>query len=322
VRGLNKHFNQDPLAFLQRFILVTLPGQPCPTCHCVMDLGVGADPNNPYFRPEPMVLTIDLMAGSFPGGLLAGHDFQPAVTAAGVHPAGLAYDNPVANYAALQVMKVGQARQTHAVGWLTKEHAAYWLPWTNQGVQELHLNDHNVKFFFTAMFSGCTFAVATPLAGGVADPTRVWVTHIAWNPGAAAPAAWGGGAFVGGTIDAQRLEAERDFYIARRGAGTPVRSIVLRPDALVGVPGTPMVGVPAVPLAAGGVVAGDKRYYYGATPPPVMGANPGRAFIAGWRDAQNAWHFAVQKHPAGYNNGGLNVPRAGPLTPGAVRQFV
>ena len=318
MHGLNKRFKADPMAFLQQLVLVTLPGQPCPTCHCVMDLGQGNwNGDNVYARPEPMVLKFDLIAGGFPGGIPAGQEFGTALGAA--NPAGLAFDNPLAKYAALQVLKIGQARVNHQVGVMTNDYAAYWLPWATQGANELQLNDLNVRFFFTAMFSGCTFCIATPLAGGLPDPTSVYVTDIAWNPGANAHANWGGGALAGGTVDARRIDAERAFYAARRGAGTHVRSVALRPDPLVGlagVPGIPAVAIPAVP---GPMPAMHARYYYGIN--PALAPNPGIAFIAGWRDGNDHWHFAVQRHPGGFNAAGAPVLMAPPVAPQGVQQI-
>ncbi|WP_426735112.1 hypothetical protein VZQ01_22925 [Myxococcus faecalis] len=318
MHGLNKRFNADPMAFLNRFILVTLPAQPCPTCHCVMDLGQGNwAGNNVYARPEPMVLTFDFVAGAFAGNIPAGQTFDMALGAAA--PAGLAFDNPAANYAALQVMKVGLARVANPVGWMTRQYQAYWLPWATAGANELHLNDPNVRFFFTAMFSGCTFCVATP--AGANGPANVWVTHIAWNPGANAPAAWGGAPLAGGNVDAQRLSAERAFYTTRMGAGTHVRSVALRPDPLPAFGVVPPVPAAPIPLVNGPLPVGHQRYCYGAN--PALVPNPGIAFIAGWRDAQSHWHFAVQKHPGGFNALGAPVQRAAHLvSPQGVQQFV
>lgn len=319
MHGLNKKFKADPLAFMNRLIMVTLPAQPCPTCHCVMDLGQGRwVGDNIYARPEPMVLKFDLIAGAFAGNIPAGQSFDQALGAAA--PAGLAFDNPTANYAALQVLKVGLARVANPVGRLTHEYSAYWLPWATAGANELHLNDPNVRFFFTAMFSGCTFSVATP--AGAAGPANVWVTHIAWDPGVNAPAAWGGAALAGGTIDARRLSAERAFYTARMGAGTFVRSVALRPDALPAFGGV-AAAVPAAPVSAlgGPIPVGHGRYCYGDN--AMLVPNPGIAFIAGWRDNHHHWHFAVQKHPGGYNALGAPLQR-GPNTivPQGVQQFL
>src|SRR5689334_20105468 len=91
MHGLNKKFKAEPLPFLQRLVLVTLPDQPCPTCHCVMDLGQGNwAGDNVYARPEPMVLKFDLIAGAFGGAIAAGQEFTTAL--GGAAPAGLAYD--------------------------------------------------------------------------------------------------------------------------------------------------------------------------------------------------------------------------------------
>jgi hypothetical protein len=317
MHGLNKKFSADPVAFLKHLLLVTLPSQPCPTCHCVMDLGQGRwDGNNVYARPDPMVLTFDLIGGAFGGNIPAGQSFDQALGPA--VPTGLDFNNPLTKYAALQVMKVGLARVGNPVGWMTNKYTAYWLPWTNSGVRELHLNDPNVKFFFTAMFSGCTFSVATPAgAGGAAN---VWVTHIAWDAGVAAPPAWGGGALAGGTFDARRLSAERAFYTARMGPGTFVRSVALRPDPLTGVAGVPPIAATPILPNGGPLPALHGRYCYGDN--PALVPNPGIAFIAGWRDGNQHWHFAVQKHPGGFNAQGVAIQRAPHfVVPQGVQQF-
>ncbi|NTX17327.1 hypothetical protein HUA74_39470 [Myxococcus sp. CA051A] len=316
---LNKRFKADPLAFMNRLIMVTLPAQPCPTCHCVMDLGQGGwAVDNVYARPEPMVLTFDFVAGAFGGNIPAGQTFGQALGAAA--PAGLAFTNAAANYAALQVMKVGLARVANPVGRWTRQYTAYWLPWATQGANELHLNDPHVRFFFTAMFSGCTFCVATP-AGG-AGPANVWVTHIAWDPGVNAPAAWGGAALAGGVnVDARRLSAERAFYTARMGAGTNVRSVALRPDALPGFAGVPPVAAVPITALGGPLPAMHGRYCYGDN--PALVPNPGIAFIAGWRDDNDHWHFAVQKHPGGFTALGAPMQRAvHTIVPQGVQQFL
>ena len=324
MNGLNRTFIRDPVAFLNRLLLVTRPAQTCPTCHCAVNLGEGlAGVNNPYFRPEPMVIDFDLVGGAFNRPIGVGQSLSEAMEAVGgvgpvAQPTGLQFNDVTAKYADLRIMKTGSARDGRffKTSVSTKNIKAYWLPWANAGVHELHLNDPDVKFFFTAMFSGCTFAVATPPGGNGA--ANVWVTHIAWNPGLAAPAGWGGAPFAGVNIDAQRLSAEAAFYAARGAPASDVRSIVLRPDPLVTV-GRP--ALPAAAVVAGGVPAGNLRMLYGRN--PALVPNPGNAFIAGWRDNTNAWRFAVQVTPSGHTALGvpalLNVAGVVPLV---VRQFV
>lgn len=324
MNGLNKTFIRDPVAFMNRLLLVTRPGQTCSTCHCAVNLGEGhAGLNNPYFRPEPMVIDFDLVGGAFTRPIGPGQTLSAAMEAVGgvgpvPQPSGLQFTDATAKYADLRIMKTGSAREgrTFQTSLATRNVRAYWLPWANAGVHELHLNDPDVKFFFTAMFSGCTFAVATPAGlNGAANP---WVTHIAWNPGPAAPAGWGGAPFAGGNIDAQRLSAEAAFYAARGAPASDVRSIVLRADPLITAGRPPL---PAAPVVAGAVPAGNLRLSYGRN--PALVPNPGNAFIAGWRDNANAWHFAVQITPSGHNAvGAPTLLNAAGVVPLVVRQFV
>jgi hypothetical protein len=323
VRGLNKTFRADPMAFLGGLLLTTRPRQPCPTCHCVMDLGIGAwQASNVYARPDPMVLTFDLIGGAYGGNVAAGASFSHMLDAPPAQPpaAGLAFTDPLATYATLQVMKVGDARAGHPRNWQTNEYAAYWLPWTHQGATEMQLTDPHVRFFFTAMFSGCSFAVATP--AGANGPRNVWVTHIAFDPGGVNT--WTGAPYVGVGPNDRRLEAEAAFYLARGGAGSVVRSIV----APVAAPAhtLPMAAgrpaLPAVPIAAGPVPGMHARFSYGnanLVNPPMI---PGTAFIVGWRGDDDGWRFAVQKHPLGFDGAGNHaVVLPANVAPVAVRQF-
>jgi hypothetical protein len=289
-----------------------------------MDLGKGrAGDANVYFRPPAMTLTFDLIAGSYGGGIDPGRQLLDMLDGASVkgalpaiapqpHAAGLAYTDPNARYATLQVMNVGQARVARPRDWATTERTAYWLPWAHQSVEELHLTDRHVKFFFTAVVSGCAFCVATPAPGPMGGPANVRVAHIAWDPGATYPAGWAAaGAIPGGNEDAKRLAVEDAFYQTHAGPGTDVRSITeLQPYQLPGAGGRPPID--SVAIAAGAVPAGHARFSYG---------NDFTAFIVGWRDHQDNWHFAVQQHPAGFDAAGGNVAVAAPIAPVAVRQF-
>lgn len=271
-----------------------------------------------------MVIDFDLVGGSFGRPIAASQTFTGAMEAVGgigpvPQPIGLQFDAVGAAYADLRVMKTGTARdgRTFKTSVATRNVTAYWLPWANAGVQEIHLNDPHVRFFFTAMFSGCTFAVASP--GGAHPTNDVWVTHIAWDPGAAAPPAWGGGLYVGGAADPNRLEAEAAFYAARGAAGSPLRSIVLRPDPLA-TPGRPAIPAVQVPNA-GALPALHGRYYYGRN--AALAPNPGNAFIAGWRDDNDNWRFAVQLTPSGHNAAGApTLVGAAAVAPLGVHQFV
>jgi hypothetical protein len=151
---------------------------------------------NPYIRPDPTVFTFDLIGDYYNAGINANAYLLSMLEGAGVpaamapaKPRGLSYDR--CNYATLLPMKMGRARDARPVGFYTHKYKAYWLPWSHYGMEELHLDDQNINFFFTAMFSGCTFAVATP--AGPDGAKQVYVTHIAWHPGPNIPQAWGGG---------------------------------------------------------------------------------------------------------------------------------
>jgi len=268
-----------------------------------------------------MVITFDLIGGRYGGGITAGallmemldgsDRLAPAIPAQ-PKPTGLPYDQ--CNYATLLPMKVGLARETRPVDFLTHKYSAYWLPWSHLGVDELQLTDENVNFFFTAMFSGCTFAVATP--AGVDGAKRVYVTHIAGDPGPNIPAIWGGPApaaaapaappATAAVAQTRRLACEVAFYTHRLGANRPIRSVTSSNAPLVGgALGFPGAGLGTTPLAntrEQRQVAVHRRIDYSAT---------GAAFIAGWRGRDKKWRFAVQQQPSGVGGavlaGNVNV---------------
>ena len=311
MHGLNKQFVSSPVTFLNDILLVTRKGSLCPTCHRPISLSHGHSGwANEYFRPEPTIFTFDLIGGAYAGQINAGVSLldmlegQLAVPLAvppippippQVPAAGLSYQ--ASRYATMLPIKMGEARTQRKVGWLTTENPAYWLPWANQNSVELHLNNPNVRFFFTAMFSGCTFAVAIP--PGVDGAANVWVTHIAWDPGAAILPAWGGLLLPpASAVTTKRLAHEAAFYQTRLGLGQPIRTVTSDPAPLIsgvlGLGGPGLAAVPVVHNAAMGI--GSKRISYGQY---------GRAFIVGWRDRHNAWHFAVQKQPHGTTDAGI-----------------
>jgi hypothetical protein len=268
---------------------------------------------NHYVRPATTVLTFDLIGGHHAGQVNAGSGFGAMVAAAAPGP-GLDFDN--SNYAALVPMQVGLAREARPKNWKSNEYTAYWLPWADTSANEHRLDNLNVKFFFTAMFSGCTFCVAQTVGG--AGLTDVWVTHIAWDPGPNLPPQWAavvGAAPIAGNAQARRLRHEEAFFRTRLGAGRPVRSVTEADDHLVSMQlGLGGLGLRSIAIANHGAVpVGSQRLIYG---------DHGEAFIVGWRDNTNAWRFAVQHHPVGFNALGAGVIVPAPVAPLAVQQFV
>ena len=325
MNGLNKAFISNPINFLNNVLIVTRPGPPCPTCQRPVDLSCGHGGGfNPFVRPEPTVLTFDLIGGAYLGGIQAGATFLDMLEGdPGAAPpipaqpqaAGVGY--PAADYATLLPMKMGAARANRPAGCFTTKKSAYWLPWSHQGSEELQLNDLDIKFFFTAMFSGCTFAVATPVSpGGQPEPENVWVTHIASDPGPALLPGWVNGPPAPGALPpaARRLVHEAAFYRQRLGAGQPIRSVTADAAPLIdgvlelgggGLASNPIVNGAEVPVAS-------RRINYGSR---------GAAFIVGWRGNNNAWNFAVQQQPVGTDNAGMGVAVPAPAGVVAVQQF-
>jgi len=305
LRGLNKKFKENPIAFLNRVLLIPVTGEDCPTCHRPISLnwGIAKDvvmrganfgDKNAYFRPDPQVFTFDLIGGEYKGSLEKTYDLERKLSELHLRANGCGFDSPYFNYANLVPMQIGSARKNKKTGFWTHEYSAYWLPWSDRGVTELHLDDLSVKFFFTATFSGCTFAVATPSAGR----SSVWVTHIAWEPGRDAPADWGGGQFAGVNPDERRISAELAFYSHRLAAGQFVRSVTHSENSLT-FGGNVIKSEPIDPSWHGDPNH-HKRFRYG---------KKGRAFIVGWRDEKSKnWRFAVQRQPIGYQNYGFDNP--------------
>lgn len=307
MRGLNERFKENPVAFLNQVLLITQGGEVCPTCHRPLQLSGGdGGAYVQYVRPEPVIFTFDLIGGAYAGGINMNSNLIHMLNA---QATGVASTDPTLKYANLAPMEIGDARVTRPTSYWTHKYTAYWLPWVRHGTTALQLTNLNVKFFFTAMFSGCTFAVATPAAGR----TQVWATHIAWDPAGAAA-----------TPLARTLAAEAAFYTAHLAAGQPVRSVTSDGDALISGPlGLGGAGLPSNLIANGVALPGpniSQRIRYGTI---------GEAFIVGWRDNTNAWHFAVQRQPVGYANHGdaaMGAPAAAAVlaagvVPVAVQQF-
>lgn len=298
MKGLNKKFISDPFIFLRTKLIVTREGPDCPTCHRPLLLAAGGGGwARKYVRPETKTFAFDLIGDKYLGPITANHtlmDMLDGDPGAGIpaqgRPRGLKYED--CNYAALWPMGMGAARQARKIGKYTHRINAYWLPWSHLGVEEHQLTNQNVDFFFTAMFSGCTFTVATPTG---ADPGKnVWVAHIAWDPGPNFIAAWGGGAAAGADADARRLVHEAEFYRRHLDLNRPVRSVTSSNDPLVAaLPGCAGGGLATTPIVDGTVEPrldnNRVRLTYG---------DNGAAFIIGWRDEDKKWCFAVQQQPS------------------------